>query len=773
MKNLSLLYVLLLTSLFSFSQTYPVANNDAYTLNVGEEITIRPLDNDTDPLGKELKILTITPYPGSFNDSTIVYTASRSAVGTKIYTYYACRVNDEFAYSNPATITINVIGEPWEPPVAEDDYIEVPVNGSISIDVSENDYSEDEYSIWNVRNAVKYQNLGFAEVHNRKYLEFFAFGSPGVDSTSYYIEDKTSRQADTAWIHYKVTGGEQQVFANDDEYDVIAGYPYTFEVLSNDTPTTAALVELRSETGQVDFSISGNTIICKPDGYYHGTDSVQYVIMYEDTYDIGTLRVNVSENNELPIANPDRFTVTAGVRTPVNLLENDIYNDEIIEYHIPYLYYDKRFEIYTDSEIPEIAVYTYAEEPLFFEYRLIKAGNSLTHSEWVRVSISVNENTSLPIANNDTVVWDLNSTEILTGFLENDTDPESYELRTNSMKHVLPGYYNDFIGDSDSLLIKSKFPDTVNLAGVYKLPYTVKRKTQPEIVSDTGYIIVNIIPFENFPVANRDTAYCIGIQTETINVLENESFGDRTPVEVEFFGDYEGHYIDNKCEIVAEGMNGVIYPALGYTGWTQYHYLVTFDDETQALSSINIHIENRKQQTDVLKTNKLTARFNSHGINFNNIITPFYNLSNAATYGDSEFLCENEHGKWPAMEESSLWITAISEDDYMHFSGNRHLINYLTEKINVDFQPGPISGSYDNDYKSKYVRIWKTDRGMIANHVNNYNNPEYEMPEEISTWPGNGDPENGEAAQLAPYYDKNENGIYEPNQGDYPLIRGD
>ncbi|MCX6269668.1 MAG: T9SS C-terminal target domain-containing protein, partial [Bacteroidetes bacterium] len=43
----------------------------------------------------------------------------------------------------------------------------------------------------------------------------------------------------------------------------------------------------------------------------------------------------------------------------------------------------------------------------------------------------------------------------------------------------------------------------------------------------------------------------------------------------------------------------------------------------------------------------------------------------------------------------------------------------------------------------------------------------------ILTWPGNGNVALGQSAQLAPYYDLNNNGVYEPMLGDYPLIRGD
>jgi hypothetical protein len=47
------------------------------------------------------------------------------------------------------------------------------------------------------------------------------------------------------------------------------------------------------------------------------------------------------------------------------------------------------------------------------------------------------------------------------------------------------------------------------------------------------------------------------------------------------------------------------------------------------------------------------------------------------------------------------------------------------------------------------------------------------MPDVIQNWPANGNTSNGEASLLAPFVDFNNNGIYEPNLGEYPYIRGD
>ena len=47
------------------------------------------------------------------------------------------------------------------------------------------------------------------------------------------------------------------------------------------------------------------------------------------------------------------------------------------------------------------------------------------------------------------------------------------------------------------------------------------------------------------------------------------------------------------------------------------------------------------------------------------------------------------------------------------------------------------------------------------------------IPASIANWPGNGNPVNNQAQLLAPFYDINNDGVYNPSGGDYPQIQGD
>ncbi|MBN3035720.1 MAG: T9SS type A sorting domain-containing protein, partial [Bacteroidales bacterium] len=115
----------------------------------------------------------------------------------------------------------------------------------------------------------------------------------------------------------------------------------------------------------------------------------------------------------------------------------------------------------------------------------------------------------------------------------------------------------------------------------------------------------------------------------------------------------------------------------------------------------------------------------------------------------------------------TFWIGGLDLDDSLHLAGDRY------RQVGMDYWHGPLSDVYDSAYDRRWFHIWKLNKAEIENHKQNWWTPGYICPEQILTWPGNGDTGNGQAAMLAPFLDQNHNGIYEPMQGDYPVIRGD
>ncbi len=90
-----------------------------------------------------------------------------------------------------------------------------------------------------------------------------------------------------------------------------------------------------------------------------------------------------------------------------------------------------------------------------------------------------------------------------------------------------------------------------------------------------------------------------------------------------------------------------------------------------------------------------------------------------------------------------------------------------------EFIPGPISSNYDTDYFAKYYKTWLMTIEQVNFHRTHYLDSAYQMDTAIATWPANGRPGLESSLNLAPYYDLNNNQIYDPETGDYPAIPGD
>ncbi|MBI3509546.1 MAG: T9SS type A sorting domain-containing protein [Bacteroidetes bacterium] len=121
----------------------------------------------------------------------------------------------------------------------------------------------------------------------------------------------------------------------------------------------------------------------------------------------------------------------------------------------------------------------------------------------------------------------------------------------------------------------------------------------------------------------------------------------------------------------------------------------------------------------------------------------------------------------------ALWIGGLDT------SGQLHLAAQTYRQSGNDFYPGPVmnSVSYSAATDAQWNKVWKINKTAVDSFctwwVNHSVYPGYTIPSSILNWPGNGNVALGEAAQLAPYVDGNNDGIYDPNFGDYPCIKGD
>ncbi len=117
----------------------------------------------------------------------------------------------------------------------------------------------------------------------------------------------------------------------------------------------------------------------------------------------------------------------------------------------------------------------------------------------------------------------------------------------------------------------------------------------------------------------------------------------------------------------------------------------------------------------------------------------------------------NLAGLWIAGKTDEGWSVSVTDNKALHH----------------DYASGPVGINYDMDYVRTYDRVWIVSRDQIETHEQNFADLNYVVPEVILNWPANVADHQELSEDLAPFSDKNNNGKYEPQYGDAPVIYGD
>jgi hypothetical protein len=178
-------------------------------------------------------------------------------------------------------------------------------------------------------------------------------------------------------------------------------------------------------------------------------------------------------------------------------------------------------------------------------------------------------------------------------------------------------------------------------------------------------------------------------------------------------------------------------------------------------------------QTDfsVLDVNNVSARFYSNG----------FIGKDKATNQPGYFVPRIGTSMPSPLYTGSLWIGGLDADGNLHFAGERF------EQIGLDFFAGPLgtNASITAATSQAYDHVWKVVRQDVERQVAYFNCladpncdelsefPGYVIPSYFYEWPANGDVSEGQAGQLSDFYDYNQDGVYDPDDGDAPCVPGD
>lgn len=125
---------------------------------------------------------------------------------------------------------------------------------------------------------------------------------------------------------------------------------------------------------------------------------------------------------------------------------------------------------------------------------------------------------------------------------------------------------------------------------------------------------------------------------------------------------------------------------------------------------------------------------------------------------------------------SALWMSGYDDNNNLYVAAQT-----FRQKGN-DYWPGPLYGdtiSYEKSHS--WAKIWKVNKTEINTFRNSSPHTVSNTPESILTWPaknnlyakGNTGDTLNITTEMAPFIDVNQDGNYNPLEGDYPAIKGD
>ncbi|MFB9068826.1 cadherin-like domain-containing protein [Pseudofulvimonas gallinarii] len=254
----------------------PVAANDAATTSESVPVMIPVLDNDSDPDGDPLTLVSVTtPVSGtaSIVGNMVEYVPEAGFVGALTFQY---TISDGNGGTATATVTVTVTPVN-QAPVALDDNVTIDPATSATINVLANDFDPDGDPLTIV--AVGPPSSGSAVISGSVIVYTAIAAFPGADEFTYTISDGNGGTA-TALV--RVTGAppNQPPVANDDVAVTDFGTPAVIQVLNNDFDPDGDPLLIISTTQPANGIVSFNntTVTYSPNGGFTGVDAFTYTI---------------------------------------------------------------------------------------------------------------------------------------------------------------------------------------------------------------------------------------------------------------------------------------------------------------------------------------------------------------------------------------------------------------------------------------------------------------------------------------------------------------
>ena len=159
---------------------------------------------------------------------------------------------------------------------------------------------------------------------------------------------------------------------------------------------------------------------------------------------------------------------------------------------------------------------------------------------------------------------------------------------------------------------------------------------------------------------------------------------------------------------------------------------------------------NPTTQTD-LDVNNVRATILGGSDMWWNLVNPVYEIPKGS----------NKH----SLYSGALWIGGLDNGQQIKTAAQTY------RQTGNDFWMGPMDTVNINTTSAvcnAYDKHFETTRADVIKYVNDPSSVSQNVTTAIKNWPGNGNASLNQGNYLAPFYDANGNGLYEPDNGDYP-----
>jgi hypothetical protein len=642
-------------------------------------------------------------------------------------------------------------------PVAVDDTVEVMSQVPVMIDALANDYDPDGDDFF-INWFSGGLNCEVDTINNRFLVKS---GNEMTDAIfRYQIEDTGDppKVSQKTWVYINLLPNPDVPVAVSDTFDVLELAPVELDVLSNDFDLNGDVFKIAGIESESRCHASINedslSITVIPNFYNDGYASFKYYIRESGTPDgymseWALVRLNVSYNLDIPVAMPDSAYTTGGIPVTISVLDND---------------YDPQGE---DIEIKDHSSggagtvtqsgnsFTFTPFISFageggFSYNVSETADTNIYSHYTPVKVEVAKNPDCPVGVPDHaagMTWSPITLDVLANDYDVNGDPlEIMDVETSGTADISG---NKIIYTSDQLA----FPYD-------SLFYRVRQANDTDYYSEWTSVYIDLSPNPALPVASADYVIAPFALPVIISPLLNDIGNSADSLKILAVSSST----TGRGEKISDSL-------LSYRSYTNVgdldsiFYVIADKNDANLIAKGKIFIQLiNHHYCDSLTINKINAGVNADGMLFADI---------GEFPGEGLQSDLKAHFKYPAGAETNTifnslpWTGGLKNNDSLCFAGERY------RQLGADYQPGPVSNAYDSSFASRYWKLWKLNLSDINYHRNNWWKEGYEPIPDIATWPGNGDEDAGEAPQLAPYFDYNQDGKYDPMVGDYPLIRGD